>query len=320
MISTEEFKDMIVTRTGLVYVSLIALVVLSGILVPGSVTRYSIPVTLRRTGILGMVAIGQTFVLLAGGTKTGVGLDLSVGALVFNTLVIGSTLLILGFSGITVVVICLIAGVAWGSLNGFVSTKLKVPPMVTTWTVSLILMGVARLLGNARPAPDFMRNIARGRLALGIVDIPYSFIALIVVTGLGYFLLQRTAYGRRIYAKSDNISAARVAGIKTDQLTFSIYIISSVLAVIAAFFAWGNQASPTMAFTDIYTFPSLAGAIIGGTGFGTGRGGVIGAVGGAFIMRFMFSILARLGADIAQQSILQGAILLAIVTVYALKR
>lgn len=320
MISSQELKNSLTSRTGLVYLSLIVLVILSNFLVPGSVNRYTIPITLRRTGVLGIVAIGQTLVLLGGGTRSGVGLDLSIGALVFSTLVLGSTLIMLGFSGVTVVMVCFLVGLGWGALNGTLSTKLGIPPMVATWAVSLILMGEARLLGNAVPAPDFIRNVAGGQVQLGVLNIPYPFIALIIVAAIGYFLLQRTSYGRRLYAKSNNFYAAEVSGVRTDLITISTYVLSGFLTVISAFFAWGIQGSPTMSYTDVYTFPSLAGAIIGGTGFGTGRGGVLGTVAGAFIMRFMFSILSRLGLKTPQQSILQGIILIAIVSIYAFRK
>jgi ribose/xylose/arabinose/galactoside ABC-type transport system permease subunit len=300
----------------LVYLILAILVLFTAIFSPNALSMYGIISILRHTGVLGLIAIGQTFVIIGGGYRDAIGLDVSVGSTVLFTQVFASVLSMMGYSELSVIAFCILLGVLAGLAKGFFVTR-GLPPLIATYIMSLLLDGYSYTTKTVRRAGDLITLLGQGRT----LNIPNTFLLFVLIAAISYILLHKSVYGRRLFAKSSNPRAAEISGIKLGVLTISTYVICSLFTAIAGLLYYGYMESPSMQFDDAYTVPSLAGVIIGGTGFATGKGTILGSIAGAFLMRFLYNFLASLMAvSIPLRNILNGIIIIAVVAAYEIIR
>ena len=161
--------------------------------------------------------------------------------------------------------------------------------------------------------PSQFRQLGAG-LFSGVV--PYSLLLFIPLAALIIYTLNRTGYGRLLYAIGDNPVASRLSGVKSWQVLIVLYVISALLAGLAGFLLSGltNVASVTLANSAL--LPSVAAAVIGGTSILGGRGGYSGTIVGALILAVITSILASLGYPEAVRQILYGSIIVFVAAAY----
>jgi ribose transport system permease protein len=257
----------------------------------------------RQASALGILAIGQTFVLISGG------LDLSNGAVITLVNVVAATMLRGSDERLaeTLVTVTLI-GTAVGLANGLIITKLRVPPLVVTLGMYSIVRGTAHVYTDGAPKGDISESLMF--VGSGFVgNIPTAIFFWIGFTIVGIVILRRTTYGRQLFAVGGNDKASHLSGVHADRVRVIAYIMSSLTAVVAGLILSGYVGTGSLGIGDGRELDSLAAAVIGGTSLSGGSGTIIGTAGGAFFLALLFSYLRFIGLPYSNQLIVQGAIL-----------
>lgn len=287
------------------------LVLLSEIIRPGIVGANWIGVMVRAAIPLAILAGCQTMTMLTGG------IDLSVGAVASMSGFLVATLV--GGQGLwPAIVIALVISAAVGLVTGIGVGVFKVHPLIMTLGMSLVVLGLANvwqleMVQTGSGVPPEFRDLGAGMFA----DVIPASLLLFVPLAVGImYTLNRTGFGRLLYAIGDNPIASRLSGAKSWQVLIVLYIVSAVLAGIAGFLYSGltNVASVTLADTAV--LPSVAAAVIGGTSILGGRGGFGGTIVGALILTVISSILSSLGYPEAVRQILFGSIIVFVAAAY----
>lgn len=258
----------------------------------------------RQASALGILAIGQTFVLITGG------IDLSNGMVITVTNVLAATLLAGSDDRlIPVILLCLGIGATVGAANGLIITRLKVPPLVVTLGMYSILRGAAYVYTGGAPKGHIsptLRFVGSGFVG-GVV--PTAVLFWIAFTILGVILLNKTSFGRYLFAVGSNPRAARLSGVRTELVTILAYVLASVLAVVAGLIISGYVGTGSMGIGDGRNLDSIAAAVVGGTALTGGVGTVFGTAGGALFLALLFSFLRFVGLPYSNQLMVQGLIL-----------
>src|SRR5690606_52419 len=283
-------------------VILVVLVVLSEVIRPGIVSLNWAGVMVRAAIPLAILAACQTMTMLTGGIDLSVGAVASMTGFVVATLVNGPGL----WTGIAV---ALAAAAVAGLINGIGVGVVRVHPLIMTLGMSLVVLGLANvwqlaMVQTGAGVPDLFRRVGAGMVA-GVI--PYSLVVFVPVAAWVLVTLNRTGYGRLLYAIGDNPVAARLAGVKAWQVLIVLYVISAVLAGIAGFLYSGLTNVASVTLVDSALLPSVAAAVIGGTSIVGGRGGYGGTIIGALILTVISSLLSSLGYPEAVRQILFGS-------------
>jgi len=303
-----------------VYWALFMLLILLGLYSPSSIEPNHLWDFTRQAAALGIVAIGQTIVMISGG------LDLSVGATVILIDVVAAQMIDNQPDRIIpVVMLCLVIGAIIGMVNGTVVTQLRVAPFIATLGMASIVLGAALVYSQGAPRggiPQAMRFWATGFIG----PVPAAAVVWAVFTVVMVLLVRRTVYGRYLYAVGANRLSARLSGVRVQLVTVIGYGISGVSAAIGGLVLAAYIGVGTLKLGDDYMLNSIAAAVLGGTPFEGGRGSVIGTVGGALFLYVLFSLLAVLDIPFigklphGGRLIAQGIIFIVAVALYARSR
>ena len=293
-------------------VILVVLVVLSEVIRPVIVSLNWAGVMVRAAIPLAILAACQTMTMLTGGIDLSVGAVASMTGFVVATLVNGPGL----WTGIAV---ALAAAAVAGLINGIGVGVFRVHPLIMTLGMSLVVLGLANvwqlaMVQTGAGVPDLFRRVGAGMVA-GVI--PYSLVVFVPVAAWVLVTLNRTGYGRLLYAIGDNPVAARLAGVKAWQVLIVLYVISAVLAGIAGFLYSGLTNVASVTLVDSALLPSVAAAVIGGTSILGGRGGYGGTIIGALILTVISSLLSSLGYPEAVRQILFGSMIVFVAAAYA---
>ena len=269
---------------------------------PGTVNPVWLSNTLLFAAPLGILAAGQTMVMLTGG------IDLSVVSVATGSAFLMTTTA-LKFGNVTAVAIGLGLGLAVGAINGVGVALLGVQPLVMTLGTGLMTEGIIivysqRILSQRSIVPDFIHAIGSDRLG-GLIPLDVFLwlpIAALVVVTLG-----QTGFGRLLYAIGDNREGCRLAGVRVWRLLLIDYMICALLASIAGFVLVGHTNSADLSLAATYLLPSIAAVIIGGTSIFGGRGGYSGTIVGALILTVLDGLLTLLDSPEPIKQILYGA-------------
>jgi ribose transport system permease protein len=299
------------TRT-IVALSLPLLMLVAGIQMarPGTVNAIWISNMLLFAAPLGIVAAGQTLVMLTGG------IDLSVASVAT-----ASAYLMATHSGLGVapaILYGLGVGLVVGLLNGIGVALLRVQPLVMTLGTGLMTEGMLvvysqKKMAEAPRVPQFIEDLGAGKFLGGI---PNDLIVWVPIAIILIFLLRRTGFGRLLYAIGDNSKACTLAGIRVWRILLVNYVTCGLLAAVAGLIIVGGTDSAELRLAEVYLLPSIAAVIIGGTSIFGGRGGYSGTIVGALILTVLNSILTLLDVPESVRQILYGAIILLLAAAY----
>lgn len=260
---------------------------------------------------LGILAAGQTLVMLTGG------IDLSVASVATSAAYLLATNSSHG--SLAAVLIGLSIGIAVGLLNGIGIAVLRVQPLVMTLGTGLMTQGLLvvysqQMLASQPHVPDFIQTLGAGRL-WGFV--PIDLFLWMPIAALMIFGLQRSGFGRLLYAVGDNRDACKLAGIRVWRVLLVDYVLCGFFAAVAGLVLVGGTNAADQSLADIYLLPSVAAVIIGGTSIFGGRGGYSGSIVGAIILTVLTSLLTLLDVSEPVKQILYGAIILILAAAYA---
>jgi ribose transport system permease protein len=277
---------------------------------PGTVTPIWISNTLLFAAPLGILAAGQTLVMLTGG------IDLSVASVATGAAYLLSTNSSSGT--VLAILIGLSLGVAVGLLNGIGIAVLRVQPLVMTLGTGLMSLGIMvvygqTMLASAPRVPPVIVLLGSGKIG-GIL--PIDLFLWVPLAALMIFALARSGFGRLLYAIGDNRVACQLAGIRVWQVLLVDYVLCGLLAALAGLVLVGSTNAADLSLADVYLLPSVAAVVIGGTSIFGGRGGYAGSIVGALILTVLNSLLTLLDAPEPIKQILYGAIILLLAAVY----
>jgi len=264
-----------------------------------------------RSVALGIVAVGQTLVLI------GASIDLSVAYTISITAVMSSYIMQGNNSNVPVALLGVFAiGIVIGLANGLVITKLRVNPFIATLGVGLVVKGIinATFSNYTGSVPKEFEWFGYGTLG----PIPVSIIILLLVVTIGWFILARTKFGAHLYGVGGNSEVARLSGVRTDRVLIGAHVLCSVTAVLSGIFLVSlmRSGAPWVGPNGVYDLNSIATAVIGGTALSGGKGGVWGTLAGVLIFGVLATAFNQLGINPYMKNILQGVIIILAVASY----
>ena len=266
----------------------------------------------RSISINAILAAGMTFVILTAG------IDLSVGSIVAVSGVVSVLCALAGVPAPFAVAIGVVAGALAGLLNGVLTAYARLAAFIVTLGTMTFLRGLAYTLTQGEPIVSnelSFRAIGNGSLA----GIPAPVIVMAIVYLISWFALERTAYGRHVYAAGGNEEAARLAGVRVKRVIASAYVIAGALSGLAGviFAARVVSAQPT-AGTG-YELDAIAAVVLGGTSLAGGRGRVIGTLIGSVILGVLTTGLILMNVPFFTQLLIKGVVIILAVAIDGLK-
>ena len=300
-----------------VYIFLVVIFVVGGLLdrifSDGQIfTNQAIQINIIvRSVALGIVAVGQTFVIL------GASIDLSVAYVISITAVMSSYIMQGDTANVPMAILVVLAiGAMIGLVNGLVITKLHVNSFITTLGTSLIIKGIinATFSNYTGSVPKSFQYFGYG--AFG--PIPVAVIVLLIIVVAGWLLLSRTKFGAHLYGVGGNVEVARLSGLRTDRVIIAAHILCSLTAVLTGLFLVSRLQSgaPWVGPDGLYDLESVATTVVGGTALAGGKGGVWGTLAGVLIFSVLDTVFNQLGVNPYLKTVLRGAIIVLAVASY----
>jgi ribose/xylose/arabinose/galactoside ABC-type transport system permease subunit len=302
----------IVKRQGIA-VFAVALIAAACLASPSFRSSQNIQNVLITTAPLGLVVLGQAFVILVRG------LDLSVASVMATSAVIATSF---GDSNAAVAPIfgaSLVMGLMIGLVNGWLVTQRNVSPFLATFATMIVLQSIRFAWTKGAPSggvPPAFRILGTGTLA----GIPLNVIVVAAAAALLSLALARTSFGRKVYIVGGSPRAAELIGIRPNRIIVACYAISSMLAAIGGLTLVGYVGSVDNWVGRGYELDSIVACVVGGVALSGGRGSLFGALLGALILSVVFNIVLLLGLPVHAQFILKGMVIIGAAAAYGANR
>ena len=258
----------------------------------------------RQVSSLGIMAIGMTFIMISGGVDLSVGTQLSIFGIITANAMINWHL-----NPVVAVLIGVAAVMAIGTINGFLVTRTGIPPMIATLGMMQIVKGLSYTICGGLPIFGFPENFSKlGQGSIGIIPIPVIIFAICII--IGSFILNRTSYGRSIFAVGSNSEASRLSGINVKLAKMLTYVICSVFTSIASLITLSRLNAGQVLSGIGQEMDVLTSVVLGGVVFTGGEGHVSGVIAGVLIMGVLSNGLVMVGVGEYVQLIIKGGVLL----------
>lgn len=278
--------------------------IVAGFAKPGFGSYGHLRYLLELAAVIGLVAIGQTYVVIAGG------IDLSVGAIV-TVSAVGVPLAALpgDGGGVMAVLIILAAATGIGLLNGLGVAYLRIHPMIMTLAMATFLQGVLILIagGTAISAQNpLLAWLGNAR----VIGIPAGVILWTLASAIALFVLHATPFGARLFALGANPLASALSGVNVRSSTMAVYAVSGLTAGLAGVLVLGMNGQGYVGIGDPYLLASIAAVVLGGTSILGGSGTYAGTIPGAILLVTITALITVVNASAGWRSILFGTLIL----------
>jgi ribose transport system permease protein len=291
------------------YLLIAILLAAAAIRAPGFVSVPNLTQQLVLASYLGVIAGGQTLVILTGGIDLSIAWNLNLAAILLTQLseqmpVFWAAAAALGSASLV------------GLINGLGIAYLRIPSLVMTLGMNAVLAGVTLVYTNGSPqgdAPAFSRELAVGELG-GVI--PWGLIFWAIFSAGLIFLLRGTVYGKRLYAIGNNPRAAYLSGVPVRRVLVATYTLCGLCAGLGGLMLTGYSQQSYLGMGDLYVLPAIAAVVVGGTSILGGSGGYAGTIAGAITIVLLQNVLQIVGIQPAGQQILYGLIILLMLFVY----
>ena len=306
-------------------VFLLLLIVVFALLEPNFLNPINLLNTLRQVSFTGLIAVGMTFVILTGG------IDLSVGSLLALAGIIGAFVAKGGLADRFAVggavdsgnpwqlaiLAALAVGVVGGAAQGFTIARFKVPPFVVTLGGLTIFRGLTLIISEGGPISGFTRDYnfwGQGKVDLLFVEnVPVPALIFVAAAVIAYLVLRYTRFGQHVYATGGNRNAAKLNGIPTGRIIFSVYVIVGFMCGLAGFLLSARLGSAEAVAGSGFELAVIAAVVIGGTSLFGGVGGIGGTVVGVLLIGVLTNGLVLLNVSSFVQQVIIGLVLIAAV-------
>lgn len=279
----------------------VVVLIIATIFAPAFYQPTNLKTVLIQISVLGVVAVGQTLVLLVRSIDLSVSAVLALGAVIVVQTEAGGPLWI---AFVLAFALAAIIGLA----NGFLVTKRQVPPFIATYGMLVFIQGarLAYTKGQASgTVPEILRTISFEQVG----PIPAALIVWLIFNIIFVVLLRYTRFGRWVYAVGGNPSAARYAGIRVDVVMLIVHMLCSMLAMLGGLLLSGYIGYVDLRMGADYNLNSIAASIVGGTTFTGGRGNLFGTFAGVALLILLLNLVVVLGLPIHWQYVMQGLVL-----------
>lgn len=264
---------------------------------------FNLSLIMQQVSIIGMLAAAQSLIIITAG------IDLSVAAImILMSVIMGNLAVNLGFPTPIALVIGLIGGATAGLMNGLLITKIKLPPFITTlgtWSIffalNLWLSGAQSIRSQDIDAEAPFLKFFGNAISFGGARITYGVLLMILIFVVLWYMLNKTAWGRHVYAIGDDKEAAEMSGIRTDRTLISVYMLAGLVCAIAGWASIGRVGSISPQSFYEGNLQSITAVVIGGISLFGGRGSIMGALFGALIVGVFQSGLRMAGVDVLWQ-------------------
>ena len=304
------------SREAGIVVALVLMVALLSLASPEFRTADNLLNNARNLSFVGIVALGQAMVMITGG------IDLSAGSVWGLTAVSTAALMAQGWPTPLAIGAGLGIAALFGLFNGLCVTKLRMPPFVPTLATMAIARALALVITRGKSINDFRPE---GDLFFGLgggdtFGLPNPFLLFLVLAVVAWIVLDRTVFGRQLYAVGGNEKAAKLSGLEVDRLKLAVYVVSAVLAGLAGVVEVSYLSSAIANQGLGKELSVIAAAVIGGTALTGGEGTVLGVFVGTVILEVLRNGLVLLGTDSYWQGIFVGAVIILAVFIDQLRK
>lgn len=296
-------------------VAFVALFTFTAIVNPRFLTSFNLQSLGRQIAIFGLLAIGETFVIISGGGS----IDLSAGSVVALSGVLVAWFmkqqLSIWLSILLVLLICNVIGM-W---HGLAVTKLKVPAFIVTLGTLTIARGAAAVITKGWP----IVGLPRGFLTIGQenwMGVPISFWIFAIITLVSHFFLTKTVYGKHLRAVGGNQVAARFSGVNVEKVRFIAFTVCALLSGLVGIIVASRLSQGQPGVGTSYELFAIASSVIGGTSLGGGEGTIIGAVIGASVISLLWNALVMLNVSTYWHNVVIGLVIVVAVTLDVLRK
>ncbi|MFH1806943.1 MAG: ABC transporter permease [Pseudomonadota bacterium] len=264
---------------------------------------FNLSLILQQVSIIGILAAAQSLVILTAG------IDLSVGAImVLMSVIMGQLAITLGVPAPLAIIVGFIGGIAAGMLNGFLVTRVKLPPFIVTlgtWNIffamNLWLSGAQSIRSQTIDQIAPLLKFFGESVSFGGAQVTYGSILMVLIFAVLWHVLNHTAWGRHVYAIGDDKEAAELSGIRTNRTLISVYAVAGLVCAIGAWASIGRVGSVSPQSFQEANLQSITAVVIGGISLFGGRGSIVGPLIGALIVGVFNSGLRLVGVDVLWQ-------------------
>lgn len=305
-------------------IALVLLVIFFSSVTSSFLTANNLSILSKHVAITALLAVGTSFVILAGG------IDLSVGSVAGLSGVCAGYIIVHGISlggaphflpTWIAIVLSLAAGGVVGLLNGFLVARLSIAPFIATLGTLYVSRGAALLISNGRTFPDLAgetthNNTGFPMLGQGyLAGVPLPVCIMVLIAVLAWLLASMTPFGRHVYAVGDNERAALLCGIRVKGIKIWTYIISSLCAALVGLVIAAQLEAAHPATGQSFELNAIAAVVLGGTSLMGGRGTIGGSLVGAFVIGVLADGLVMLGVSEFWQMVIKGVVIILAVAV-----
>lgn len=295
-------------RSNIIYIAFAVVFILFAIMLSGDgfLTTNNLLNIVRQTATISIMAVAMTFVI------ANAEIDLSVGSIAGLSSVV-TAMTVSEFGLIPGILAGLAAGAAIGAVNGGLVAWLKIPSFLVTLGMLGLAAGIAQWITGSAPQPitDATYVMIFGGGDFG--PLPGLLVWTVAAVGIGWIVMNRSRYGRRVLATGGNPTAAAFTGIRTGRIKFTVLLVSGIAAAIAGMLYAGRLESGRFQWGQGDELTVIAAVILGGTSLFGGRGAIIGTLFGSLFMGLVNNGLILAGLDVAQQQVVRGGIIIAAV-------
>ena len=257
----------------------------------------------RQISLNAILALGMTLVIISGG------IDLSVGGVCSLGCCVCAKILNSTGSSLLAIAVVLLIGLAVGAFNGFVVSKTGIAPFIVTLSTVSIIRGITLVMTNASPMP--ISNAAFKFIGQGtLLGIPFPIYITLILAIITAFVMNKTVFGRYVYAIGGNERSAVVAGIQVKKVKISVYMVSGFLAAFTAIIYTSRLSSGVPSLGDGFEMDAITAAVIGGASLAGGQGHIWGTMIGAVIIGILNNALNLLNINSYFQDIVKGVVVL----------
>jgi ribose transport system permease protein len=291
------------------FLILLSLLILFSFMAPNFMTFGNLRILIRQVSFSGIAAVGLMFVMISGG------IDLSIGSQVVLTNVLLAIMMVYGkMDPVVAIPLILGVGLLLGMINGLLSITLKIHPLIITLGTAAIYKGIGYIINASRNImgfPDSFRWLGQGYVG----GIPVPVIVWVIVALIGAFVLNKTYFGRRVYALGGNEEAARLAGVRINRMKVFLFMICGFTAAITSVLLLSRVFAGQTVTGQGLEFDCLTAALLGGVSFKGGEGSIFGLVVGILIIGVLNNAMQLASFPDFSQTVVKGAVLLIAVAI-----
>ena len=272
----------------------------------------NLSIMLQQVAVIGLLALGQTLIILTAG------IDLSVGAImIFAQMVMAGLALNNGVPAVPALIIGALIGLLAGLANGVLVTRFRVPPFIATLGTLGVFTAAGLKYANGQtltPNPGSLLLWTGTFVRIGSFTLTTGVIVMLALYIVMGYCLSRTAWGKHVYAVGDDLDASRLVGIRSTRTLLSVYLVAGLIYAVASWVQIGRTGDASTDISSTLNLDSITAVVIGGVSLFGGRGVVLGTLFGALIVQVFQTGIALAGVDELYQQLAEGLLVIAAVS------